>query len=150
MSVLFRSNLPRSRIRAGLVLALFACTGPSDPAAISARFELTDVDGLPLPVTAAPGVGTPGTVISGSVALDQLGGAITAEDRVDPTGNPINIRTGYRYVIRGSRIDLQYAFPCDCKPVPTATILNNGLNLQLTYGPEYTFHIYNYRVLAQD
>ena len=139
-------DLPRVRFL--IALALLACTGPSEPGAVSARFELTDVDGLPLPVTAPPGVATPGTVISGSVALDQLGGAITAEDRVDPTGNHTNILTGYRYVIKGSDIDLQYAFPCDCKPVPTATILNNGLNLQLTYGPEYTFHVYNYRVLA--
>lgn len=134
-----------------LALALLACTGPSEPGAISAHFELTDVDGVPLPVTAPPTVGTPGgTVISGSVALDELGGAITAEDRVDPAGNHTNILTGYRYVIKGSNIQLQYAFPCDCKPAPTATILNNGLNLQIIYGPEYTFHIYNYRVLAQN
>jgi hypothetical protein len=132
------------------VLTMLACTGPSEPGAISARFELTDVDGFPLPVTAPSGVATPGTVISGSVALDQLGGAITAEDRVDAGGNHIDIRTGYRYVIRGSNIDLQYAFPCDCKSPPTATIVDNGLNLQLIYGPEYTFHIYNYRRLAED
>lgn len=147
----YPSSPTRSHIRALLALAVLACTSPSEPGAFSARFELTDVDGVPLPVTASPGVGTPGaTVISGSVALDQLGGAITAEDRVDPTGNPIIIRTGYRYAIKGSTIELHYAFPCDCKTVPSATILNNGLNLRLTYGPEYTFHIYNYRVLAQN
>ena len=143
------SNLPGFRFL--IALALLACTGPSEPGAISARFELTDVDGVPLPVTAPQTVGTPGgTVISGSVALDQLGGAITSEDRVDPTGNHTNILTGYRYVVRGSKIDLEYAFPCDCKPVPTATIIDNGLNLQLTYGPEYTFHVYNYRALPRD
>jgi len=137
-------------IRLLVVLTMLACTGPSEPGAFSARFELTDVDGFPLPVTAPPGVATPGTVISGSIALDQLGGAISAEDRVDPSGNHIDIRTGYRYVIRGSTINLQYAFPCDCKAVPTATIVDNGFNLQLIYGPEYTFHIYNYRRLAQN
>jgi hypothetical protein len=132
-----------------VAVAIISCTGPSEPSSISAHLILTDVDGHALPAV----TGTPGqTLVSGTMSLDQAGGAITSEDWVDSGGMHYVLTTGYTYTIRNSGITFDYARPCapstPCPPPPTGRILDNGLHVQVLYSPDYAFQIYNYRVSA--
>jgi len=136
-----------------LVLAIVACTEPSEPASISAQFILTDVDGRTLPAGSPPSVGSSGpTVISGTMSLDLAGNAVTAEDRIESDGTRVTITTHYTYIIKDGEITFSYAVPCApnaiCPPPPTGQILDNGLRVQLVFPPGYAFQVYNYRVSA--
>ena len=140
----------RLRWKAGLLLALAttACTDPSAPSAISARFELTDVDGHPLP--ASPGAPGP-TIISGTMSLDLAGGAIISEDRKDSNGTIFTVTSTYTYIIQGSRIEFDLTPPCpinaNCVAPPTGAILDGGLRVRVVFPPGYPFQIYTFRTL---
>ena len=137
----------------GLLLFLVVasgCTDPSEPSTISAAFELTDVDGLPLPVSAPPSVGLPGpTIISGSMSLDLASGAIITEDRRDSQGSQYTFTSTYTYTIHGSYIGFIPATPCPpaaiCTAPPIGEIVDNTLRVRLTYPPGYTFHVFTYQ-----
>jgi hypothetical protein len=131
-----------------VAVATIACTDPSEPSAISAHFVLTDVDGRALPATA----GTTGqTLVSGTLSLDQAGGAIISEDRIDSDGVQHSFQAGYTYTIKNSTITFEYVscpINANCAPPPTGQILDNGLHVQVSYPPVYLFQVYNYRVSA--
>jgi hypothetical protein len=136
----------------GLLLFLVVasgCTDPSEPSTISAAFELTDVDGLPLPVSAPPSVGLPGpTIISGSMSLDLAGGAHITEDRRDSQGTQYTFTSTYTYTIHGSNIEFVSAscpIDANCAAPPVGEIIDNTLRVQLTYPPGYPFHVFTYR-----
>jgi len=146
-------RLRRQKAFLVLVLATVACTGPSEPASISAQFILTDVDGRTLPAGSPPSVGTPGpTVVSGTMTLDLGGTAVTAEDRINSDGTRVTLTTHYVYTIKDAQITFAYAFPCPinaiCAPPPTGQILDNGLRAELVFPPGYAFQVYNYRISA--
>ena len=144
----------RLRWKAGLLLAIAttACTDPSAPSAISARFELTDVDGHGLPASSSPSGGAPGpTIIAGTMSLDQEGGAIISEDRKDSNGTIFTVTSTYKYVIKGSKIEFTMAPPCPidaiCTGPPTGEILDGGIRVRVVFPPGYPFQIYNFRTL---
>src|SRR5438132_7994121 len=111
-------SLRRQKAFLVLVLAIVACTEPSEPASISAQFILTDVDGRTLPAGSPPSVGSSGpTVISGTMSLDLAGNAVTAEDRIESDGTRVTITTHYTYIIKDGEITFSYA-------VPSAAIVN--------------------------
>jgi len=137
-----------------LALAVVACTDPSAPGAISARFELTDVDGQILPATSAPGIGTPGsTIVSGTMSLDLAGGAFISEDRIDSGGTQHTVSSNYLYTIKGSTIEFDYPQPCPstalCPRLPTGQVLNNGLGVEVDFGIPSPFQVYTFRTLTQ-
>ncbi|MFL5502250.1 MAG: hypothetical protein ACJ79Q_13550 [Gemmatimonadaceae bacterium] len=137
-----------------LAFAAIACTDPSAPGAISARFELTDVDGHMLPAASPPGTGTPGsTIVSGTMSLDRAGGAIISEDRIDSGGTHYTISSSYLYTITNSTIAFDYARVCpsnaNCPMLPAGQILDNGLRVLISYPPDSPFQFYTYRTLPQ-
>ena len=131
-----------------LLVAIAACTEPSEPSSISAQFILTDVDGVSLPAGSVPGP----TIVSGTMVLNQLGFAAVTEDRVESNGTHTTITTHYIYTIRASQITFADPVPCppnaNCVAPPTGMILDNGLRVQLVFPPGYLFMVYNYRVSA--
>jgi hypothetical protein len=135
-----------------LAFAAIACTDPSAPGTISARFELTDVDGQGLPAMAPPDEGIPGpTIIAGTMSLDQEGGAIISEDRLDSGGAQFTATSSYLYTIKGSTIAFDYSRPCPldttCGPLPAGQILDNGLRVRIFFGVGSPFQVYTFRTL---
>ena len=134
-----------------IAFTIVGCTSPSEPGSVSAHFELTDVDGHALPAVSAPSVGTPGqTLVSATLSLDQAGGAILSEDRIDPGGTHFTNTLSYTYTIKGTRITFEETCPdtAICAGPPTGMILDNGLHLQVVFPPGYWFQVYNFRVSA--
>jgi len=135
-----------------LVLATVGCTAPSAPSYISAEFVLADVDGHPLPTGSPPSVGRPGpSIVSGSMALDQGGGAYISENRMDSNGTPYTVQNVYNYGIKYTHI--KFEIPCPpgiiCPAGPTGEILDNGLRVQVVFPPNYPFTIYNFRTVPR-
>jgi hypothetical protein len=130
-----------------------ACTDPSAPGSISAHFELTDVDGHVLPVTPPAGTGTSEPIVSGTMSMDQAGGAIITEDRIDSGGNRYTITRNYTYTIKNSTIEFADAIPCPidaiCVAPPTGQILYNGLRVKVVFAVAAPFQVYLFRTLPQ-
>ena len=128
-----------------VAVAIISCTGPSEPSSISAHFVLTDVDGFALPATNDT---HSQTVVSGTLSLDQGGGAVISEDLLDAAGMHYLRNLGYSYTISNSKIIFDLGCPpdADCAPPPTGQILDNGLRVQLSYAAGHVFQKYNYRV----
>ncbi len=146
------------RLRSQRVLLLLAattvaCTAPSAPSFVTAEFVLTDVDGRTLPTGSPPGTGTPGpTIVSGYMAMDQGGGALISEDRIDPAGTRYNLTTPYTYTIKGTHIQFAFVGSCFiaiCPTPPTGEILDNGIHVHVVFSPAYTFHVYNFRTVPR-
>jgi hypothetical protein len=148
--------MPQRRQKLFLLLAfvVVACTDPSAPGSISAHFGLTDVDGHLLPAVAPSGTGTAGpTILSGTLSMDQAGGAIITQDWIESGGNRYTVTNNYVYTIKNSRIEFADAIPCPidaiCVGPPTGEILDNGLRVRVVFPFAAPFQVFVFRVLPQ-
>ena len=135
-----------------LAFAAAACTDPSAPGSISARFGLTDVDGHVLPAVSPPGTNG-STLLSGTLSMDQAGGAIITQDWIESGGNRYTVTSNYVYTIRNSNIEFADAIPCPidaiCAGPPTGEILDNGLRVRVVFPFAAPFQVFVFRTLPQ-
>lgn len=144
------------RVAATLLIAIGAtgCLEPSEPSSISAEFVLIDVDGLGLPVTNPDVHGMPGSrLVAGSMALDVGGTGYIFEERVDSQNNHFSVATPYYYSVSGSHINFDFAAPCSpgalCPAPPSGEIVNEGLQVKVTFPPTAAFQVYTFRTVPQ-
>ena len=120
-----------------LVVSVVACTSTSGPEAITARFELSNIDGRPLPTPPAFTPGLTPTILSGTVLLDSYGQALFTEHRTEWNGADVTSTTNYTYSITDSHIQFEPTVPCPanaiCAAPPSGTILF-GTRLSLDMG----------------
>lgn len=117
-----------------LSLALvIACRESTGPAAVAAQFELTDIDGRPLPTPPAFTPGLTPTILSGTVALDATGNATIVEHRTEWNGVDAIYTSHYTYKITGSRIEFELSPPCPpnaiCSGAPSGTFSLGRMSL---------------------
>ncbi|HJQ09538.1 MAG TPA: hypothetical protein VJ840_00775 [Gemmatimonadaceae bacterium] len=136
-----------------VAIGAVACTDPSEPSTLAATFDLTDVDGLPLPATSPPSLGTPVTIVSGTMSLDRLGNAIITEERADESGGSGTIRYNYLYRISNPNIQFLEQIPCPtdsiCTMPPAGQIVDNTIRVRLVFPPGAPFQSYDYRSITR-
>jgi hypothetical protein len=144
------------RATAALLIAIGAtgCTAPSAPSYFTADFILIDVDGLGLPVTGPDVHGMPGSrLIAGSMSLDEAGTGYIFEERVDAQNNHFSVATPYLYGVSGPNIKFDYAIPCPygvvCPEPPSGEIINEGLQVRVTFPPTSNFKVYTFRTVPR-
>ena len=131
---------------------IISCRDSSGPAAITARFELNDIDGraLPTPPAFTPGL-TP-TILSSTITLDDAGFAAITEHRTEWDGRDVTSTSTYKYKITGSHIEFDFPTPCPpnalCARLPRGTLFMGRLSLEMGYVNTDPI-LYNYR-LAND
>jgi hypothetical protein len=127
---------------------LISCRDSSGPAAVSARFELNDIDGraLPTPPAFTPGL-TP-NILSSTITLDEAGNAAVTVHRTEWDGRDVTFTNHYTYKITGSRIEFDYSPPCppnaNCVSPPKGTLFLGRLSLEMGYVNSDPI-LYNYR-----
>jgi len=131
---------------------VISCRDSSGPAAVTARFELNDIDGraLPTPPAFTPGL-TP-TILSSTITLDEAGNAAVTVHRTEWDGRDVTSTTNYTYKITGSQIEFDFSPPCPpnalCARPPRGTLFMGRLSLEMGYVNSDPI-LYNYR-LAND
>ena len=140
--------------RTGFLLSLslafvISCRDSSGPAAVTARFELNDIDGraLPTPPAFTPGM-TP-TILSSTITLDDAGIAAVTVHRTEWDGRDVISTSNYTYKITGTHIEFDYSPPCPpnalCVAPPKGTLFLGRLSLEMGY-VQSTPILYNYRL----
>lgn len=133
-----------------LAIAAVACTDPSDPATITARFVLTDINGQQLPYTPPATAGSqPATILSGSLTLNNSGIAILEESQLNSAGGTTSVASRFRYRIAGATIEFSFETPCTqgiCAMLPTGELLDNGIHAQIGWPPQPSTVVYRYVV----
>src|SRR5258705_12061735 len=127
---------------------IISCRDSSGPAAITARFELNNIDGraLPTPPAFTPGL-TP-TILSSTITLDEAGNAAVTEHRTEWDGRDVTSTSDYTYKITGSHIEIASPpFPpqANCVIPPKGTLFLGRLSLEMGH-VNSTAILYNYRL----
>ena len=143
------------RATAAIMIAIggTGCIEPSAPSYFAADLVLIDVDGLGLPVMSPDVHGMPGSrLIAGSMSLAIGGTGYIFEERVDAQNNHFSVSTPYYYSVSGSHISFDYAMPCaltTCPEPPSGEIVNEGLQVKVTFPPPSVFQVYTFRTVPQ-
>jgi hypothetical protein len=128
-----------------------ACHDPASPPVVTARFELSDINGRSLPTFESPIPESP-TIFSATLQLDAAGGASLTEHRHQMAGGDVTYTSTYTYKITGNQIQFGYIQPCppnaNCVEPPKGTITESGLSLA-RYGANSGI-VYNFRLVAPD
>jgi len=131
------------------VVFAFACTDSSGPGAVTARFELNDINGRPLPTYPAATPGLTPTILSSTLIFDQTGQATITEHRTEWNGIDATVVTKYTYRISDNEILFSYLIPCppnaNCIAPPKGTFLLNRLSLEMGHLDSLVI-LYNYRL----
>jgi hypothetical protein len=117
-----------------LVLAsTVACHDSTGPSTITAQFDLTDIDGRPVPTYPAPTPGLTPTIISEVVTLNTDGTAVIVEHLTEWDGTDATFETQYLYGISNGKITFRFKVSCppgaDCLSAPEGTIFGSRLSL---------------------
>ena len=131
---------------------VISCRDSSGPPAITARFELNDIDGraLPTPPAFTPGL-TP-TILSSTITLDEAGYAVVTEHRTEFDGRDVTYTSHYTYKITGTHIEFELSPPCPpnaiCAGAPKGTLFMGRLSLEMGYVNTDPI-LYNYRLTSE-
>jgi hypothetical protein len=111
--------------------SILACHDSTGPTTITAQFDLTDIDGRPVPTYPAATPGLTPTIISQIVTLNEDGTAVIFEHRTQWDGTDATFDSNYTYQISDGKIAFNFHCPidADCIAPPEGTIFGNRLSL---------------------
>jgi hypothetical protein len=114
-----------------LLVSTVACHDSTGPSTLNAQFDLTDIDGRPLPTYPSTTPGLTPTVLAQIVTLNDDGTAVIFEHRKEFDGTDATFQSNYTYQIHNSTIAFDFHCPADadCIAPPEGTIFGNRLSL---------------------
>jgi hypothetical protein len=141
-------HLPCQKAFLVFAVSTIACHDPASPPAVTARFELSDINGRSVPTFESPIPESP-TIFSATLQLDASGGASLTEHRHQMAGGDVTYTTTYTYKITGDQIQFNFSPPCPpnalCVAPPIGTMTESGLSLA-RYGANSGI-VYNFRLV---
>ena len=135
-----------------LFFLAIACHDSTGPVRLTAKFELANINGRPVPTYLSPTPGLTPTILSATLAMDNSGKVVMTEHRQEWGGTETTTTNTLDYRINGNEIEIGCFEPLPagvgtfvCSANYTGTISGNALSLIIAPYPDGSI-VYNYRL----